>query len=701
MKTCFIGQGRGRGTTAAEAIAARLYARSDVFHRHDPVPGAPDGDVLAALAGDGHDLICTVGAGPATRALTEAKGAARRVVLLTDPDVSEADLDALANRDDIRVISFSYGLHLRAALRGVNSFHACHVPPAAAAGPAAERPMAVFCQQQGGAPDRATVGVLLSQVPEVPVHLFGAGDGALTGAQRLARDCAVHLLPPGAGPGRLLAAMAAGNCVIAPDRPWVRDYLTHGVTGLLYDPDHPEPLDLGAALDIGRRARRSIEQGHRNWQWDLDNRLQAILFQPRLEDPGACRELGAYVRAGLGTGAPAAPGIAEPAPRVSVAVVCYNAGAEIESTLQSVLAQTYRNMETVVVDGGSTDGTPGVLARYRDRLDILVSEPDAGIYDAMNKAARLATGDYVIFINAGDHFHLPGALEVAMHNVTCDRGGRALPDFIIGDHVYRHENGFTDLHKAADFEDTWAQLQSGRFRPGWWQGIPCHQATLTRRALLAERGYDLGFEITADHAFMFSRRAEGARFEHCHAVIATYAGGGISATRPLQCMRESYRVSRAHTRAPGAVADLYRALYGEEAVVEDPGRIEAEAELLRGSGLFCAEWYRARYMEPGCGFRDPVLHYVMAGRRQGTRPHPLFDADHYLSQHPEALDSGQSPFAHYLATGRARGWTPCDPERGPLAGLLAGQGPDLRDLEQALARAPRDRLLSALRDGQT
>ena len=92
-------------------------------------------------------------------------------------------------------------------------------------------------------------------------------------------------------------------------------------------------------------------------------------------------------------------------PKFSVITVTYNAGAVIEDTIQSVITQTYKNIEYIIVDGASTDKTMSIVNRYRERISVVVSEPDRGLYDAMNKGIRLATGDYLCFLNAGDSFH--------------------------------------------------------------------------------------------------------------------------------------------------------------------------------------------------------------------------------------------------------------------------------------------------------
>ena len=91
--------------------------------------------------------------------------------------------------------------------------------------------------------------------------------------------------------------------------------------------------------------------------------------------------------------------------KISIVTVCYNAVAVIEKTIQSVLSQTYRNIEYIVIDGASTDGTIDVLKKYQTKISCFISEPDEGIYDAMNKGLKIATGEWICFMNAGDFFY--------------------------------------------------------------------------------------------------------------------------------------------------------------------------------------------------------------------------------------------------------------------------------------------------------
>lgn len=91
-------------------------------------------------------------------------------------------------------------------------------------------------------------------------------------------------------------------------------------------------------------------------------------------------------------------------PKVSVVTICYNSVQFIEKTIQSVLSQTYPNIEYIVIDGGSTDGTKEIIEKYSSRISYWCSEKDRGIYDAMNKGIRKATGEWINFMNSGDCF---------------------------------------------------------------------------------------------------------------------------------------------------------------------------------------------------------------------------------------------------------------------------------------------------------
>lgn len=192
------------------------------------------------------------------------------------------------------------------------------------------------------------------------------------------------------------------------------------------------------------------------------------------------------------------------APRITVATVCRNAAGAIERTLQSVLAQDFADFEYLVVDGASTDGTLEILRRHAGRLAALVSEPDRGVYEAMNKAVRLARGEYLLFMNAGDVFAADDALSVL--------AAQADADVVYGDFEYIGRPGRVN----ADMD----------------HGIFNHQCVLYRKALHATHGeyLDVPGLTAADYLFFMRVLATGrAGFRKLDRVIARVDPSGMSA----------------------------------------------------------------------------------------------------------------------------------------------------------------------------
>lgn len=152
--------------------------------------------------------------------------------------------------------------------------------------------------------------------------------------------------------------------------------------------------------------------------------------------------------------------------KISIITICFNAAADLENTVASVRSQKYKDYEYIVVDGGSKDGTVEVINKNLDVITKWVSEPDKGIYDAMNKGIKMATGCWVIMMNAGDVFANPDVLK----NVF----SHAIPDditFLYGDTLSRQKNG-----------------KFLRRRTSWKDGNVNHQAVIYRRQLHEEHG---------------------------------------------------------------------------------------------------------------------------------------------------------------------------------------------------------------------
>lgn len=147
-----------------------------------------------------------------------------------------------------------------------------------------------------------------------------------------------------------------------------------------------------------------------------------------------------------------------PTPKFSVITVTYNAEAVLEDTIQSVISQTYRHVEYIIVDGASKDKTLSIIDRYKDHIAKVTSEPDKGLYDAMNKGIRLATGDYLCFLNAGDSFHEDDTLQQMVHTLP----GSELPDVMYGETALVDKEGhFVRMRRLSAPETlTWEKLQT-------------------------------------------------------------------------------------------------------------------------------------------------------------------------------------------------------------------------------------------------
>lgn len=123
-------------------------------------------------------------------------------------------------------------------------------------------------------------------------------------------------------------------------------------------------------------------------------------------------------------------------PKVSVVTVCYNAVETIEKTILSVINQTYHNIEYIIIDGASTDGTINVIERYKNNIAHFISEPDRGIYDAMNKAIKISSGEWINFMNSGDIFNENNVIGSIFEKTIDDGISFIYSDIYTGDKVY-------------------------------------------------------------------------------------------------------------------------------------------------------------------------------------------------------------------------------------------------------------------------
>lgn len=221
-------------------------------------------------------------------------------------------------------------------------------------------------------------------------------------------------------------------------------------------------------------------------------------------------------------------------PKFSVITVTYNAAAVLEDTIQSVITQTYHHVEYIIVDGGSTDGTLDIVAQYRDRIATIVSEPDKGLYDAMNKGMRQATGDYLCFLNAGDSFHEDDTLQSIAHSLT----GSALPDVIYGQtELVDSEGHFVRMRRLSAPEHLdWKSFKQGM--------LVCHQAFFAKRALAEP--YDLRYRFSADFDWCIRVMKRAQTLHNTHLTLIDYLEEGMTTRNRRASLRERFRIMVKH-----------------------------------------------------------------------------------------------------------------------------------------------------------
>ena len=221
-------------------------------------------------------------------------------------------------------------------------------------------------------------------------------------------------------------------------------------------------------------------------------------------------------------------------PKFSIITVTYNAGAVLEDTIQSVITQTYRNVEYIIVDGGSKDHTLDIINRYREHIHTLVSEPDKGLYDAMNKGIRLATGDYLCFLNAGDELHEDDTLQLMVHSIT----GTELPDVLYGETAIVDEEGhFLRMRRLSAPEDlNWKSFKDGM--------LVCHQAFFPRRELAEP--YDLRYRFSADFDWCIRIMKKSHTLHNTHLTLIDYLNEGMTTRNHRASLHERFRIMCPH-----------------------------------------------------------------------------------------------------------------------------------------------------------
>ena len=222
-------------------------------------------------------------------------------------------------------------------------------------------------------------------------------------------------------------------------------------------------------------------------------------------------------------------------PKFSIITITFNAASVIGPTLQSVLSQTYTNYEYLLIDGGSKDGTVEKAKASGIAFAHIVSEPDKGLYDAMNKGMKLATGDYLCFLNAGDSFYASDTLQKIVDTIA---GEKELPHVLYGETAEVNEaREFVRMRRLkAPEELNWRSFKDGM--------LVCHQAFYARRDIAPL--YDLKYRLSGDVDWCIKVMKQSTRLVKVDAVVVNYLQNGLSLKRHRESLIERFKVMCSH-----------------------------------------------------------------------------------------------------------------------------------------------------------
>ena len=235
----------------------------------------------------------------------------------------------------------------------------------------------------------------------------------------------------------------------------------------------------------------------------------------------------------------------------SIVTITYNAASVLAPTLDSVLMQNYPHVEHIIIDGASTDATVAIAKAYQQRSDEaenehivrIQSEPDDGLYDAMNKGLQQATGDYIVFLNAGDRFPKADTLDkVVLAAVVGD--GEEHPAVLYGDTDIIDEKGNFLYHRRLSPSErlTWRSFRYGM--------LVCHQAFYARLDIARSLLFDTSYRYSADVDWCIRVMKEGERrhllLRNIHAVVADYVQEGQTTLHHKESLRERFHVMCKH-----------------------------------------------------------------------------------------------------------------------------------------------------------
>lgn len=216
-------------------------------------------------------------------------------------------------------------------------------------------------------------------------------------------------------------------------------------------------------------------------------------------------------------------------PHISIVTINFNHLKDLEKTFANVISQTYKDIEYIIIDGGSQDGTVDFLQKHTNYLSYWISERDNGIYDAMNKGVKVAKGEWIIFMNSGDTFSQENTIEQVAPYL--DRSN---------DVVYGGYESVTDDRYGCRI----SHRQPSDLSLIWHQIPTCHQSVFVRKELQSQYPFDTSLSWCADHDFLARLYQLGAKFQEIPTIIAKFDASGGAPRDLLTYTRERWSICR-------------------------------------------------------------------------------------------------------------------------------------------------------------
>ncbi|PRM94466.1 hypothetical protein CJ673_06135 [Aliarcobacter cryaerophilus] len=224
--------------------------------------------------------------------------------------------------------------------------------------------------------------------------------------------------------------------------------------------------------------------------------------------------------------------------KITVVTITYNAEKFLEDTILSVINQDYPNIEYIIIDGASSDGTLDIIKKYEKHITFWISESDGGIYYAMNKGIDFATGELINFMNAGDSFCEKNTISKVIKEMDINT------DIIAGDIYYIDGNKKTYI-KSAKLENKLNYM------------FCCHQTMFTKANLMKKYKFNTTFKIVSDYDFALKSTMNDYKFQFVNFAIANYLGGGFYESNRLLAQIENFFIQSKYIKNVNEIFNLY------------------------------------------------------------------------------------------------------------------------------------------------